>query len=265
MKHRLAACGFFGQETPYLREWVEYHLLVGFDGFLMYCNDPDPTEAWEVLEPYRRQGLATLVHWPGRPAMRRQMAAYMQACKCRFAEHIAFVDLDEFIVPVGFNTVPELVAEFDYADGLVLNWRVFGTSGHVERQPLQTAAYTLGPSPEAYNHEWVKTILRPEKVVGIVDPHQFIFRDGGYCVDEMGEVHGRSSTRRPVTWSKGQVNHYITRSRSECVAKMAKWAANDATVERDDYLVEHDKCDGSDEAVLRFLPALIARMACQDR
>lgn len=260
---RLAACGFFAEETPYLREWVEFHRIVGFDHFLMFCNDHDPAGAWDVLRPYERMGLATLVHWPGRPAMQRQMDAYLQACRCRLADWIAFIDLDEFVVPKDRPTVPELLEDFSHADGLVLNWRVYGTSGHLQPKPVQVESFLWCPAEGAFNHEWVKSIVRPERVVGVWDPHRFAFRDGGHCVDEMG-LRADAGNRIPSTHARGQVNHYITRSRADCLAKMRKWAANDPSQKKGmEYIEAHDKAELFDGSALPFLPRLLDRLAHQ--
>lgn len=262
-KPRLAACGFFAEETPYLREWVEFHRLVGFDHFFMFCNDQDPSEAWGVLAPYQRMGLATLVHWPGKPAMQRQMDAYLQLCRSRLAEWIAFIDLDEFFVPNACDSVPELLEGYSHADALAVNWRVFGTSGRISPAQFQVEAYQWCPAEGSFNHEWVKCIVRPGRVIGLYDPHRFAFRDGGFCVDEDGRRID-AGNRIPATHAKAQVNHYMTRSREECLRKMAKWARNDPSQKKGmEYLEAHDKAELHDEAALRFLPALMERLVVQ--
>ena len=58
-------CALFKNEGRYLREWLEYHRLVGVDYFYLYDNGSRDRSV-QVLQPYIREGLITLVPWPDR-------------------------------------------------------------------------------------------------------------------------------------------------------------------------------------------------------
>ena len=58
MTYHLAIAAIFKNETPYLEEWLEYHLLVGFDHFYLYDNDGS-NEVRELLAPYFRAGIVS--------------------------------------------------------------------------------------------------------------------------------------------------------------------------------------------------------------
>ena len=36
--HYLAICAIYRDEAPYLREWIEFHRLVGVEHFFLYDN-----------------------------------------------------------------------------------------------------------------------------------------------------------------------------------------------------------------------------------
>src|SRR5207248_10986601 len=60
MMRPLAICAIFKNEAPYLREWIEFHRLVGVSHFYLYRNGS--TDDWEpVLRPYIGDGIATIV------------------------------------------------------------------------------------------------------------------------------------------------------------------------------------------------------------
>ena len=63
MKYRLSLCLIFKNEAPFLKEWIDYHTIVGVDHFYLYNNNSDDNYK-EVLEPYIRQGIVTLIEWP---------------------------------------------------------------------------------------------------------------------------------------------------------------------------------------------------------
>ena len=95
--HDLAIVAIMKNEAPYLKEWLDYHLLAGVDHFYIYDNE-SPDNQREVAEPYVKAGLVDYFHAPGK-AM--QCAAYNDAVK-RFkfqARYMAFIDGDEFIYP----------------------------------------------------------------------------------------------------------------------------------------------------------------------
>ena len=95
--HDLAIVAILKNEAPYLKEWLDYHLLAGVDHFYLYDNESPDNQA-EVAAPYVEAGLVDYFPMPGK-AM--QMVAYNDAIK-RFKFHcryMAFIDGDEFIYP----------------------------------------------------------------------------------------------------------------------------------------------------------------------
>lgn len=51
------------------------------------------------------------------------------------ARWLAFIDADEFFVPhdESWTTLPELLKKYETYGGLAVNWRLFGSSGHITR------------------------------------------------------------------------------------------------------------------------------------
>ena len=93
--HDLSVVAILKNEAPYLKEWLDYHLLAGVEHFYLYDNDSTDNQA-EVVAPYVKAGLVDYTLLPGK-AM--QYAAYDDAVK-RFKFHsryMAFIDCDEFI------------------------------------------------------------------------------------------------------------------------------------------------------------------------
>lgn len=256
----LAVCGFFRGETPYLREWIEYHRLVGADHFYMLNNDPDPAPAEAVLARYP-DGLVTHLPWPGGPAVAQQMLGYqhvlaLSAGRCRW---VAFIDLDEFIVPLDGDSVPAILDSLPDCGGVGMNQRVFGTSGHDTPQQIQIDAYRRCAEPDFPSHGDVKCAVRPDRVVKVLSPHHFRYRRPHYAVGEDGRPYPH--IRRTPTWERLRINHYTTRSREECLAKMAKWAAADNPALHDRHLQKFDRNEDEDHVICRFLPALLPILA----
>ena len=86
-------------EERFMREWLEYHLLVGVGHFFLFPNDCNADSATrKLLVPYERAGVVT-VDGEFDCAKGAQTRAYRRSIE-RYgtrAAWMAFIDLDEFI------------------------------------------------------------------------------------------------------------------------------------------------------------------------
>ena len=62
-QYKVTICAIFKNEGPYLREWLEYHMMIGVEHFYMYnnCSDDDYLT---ILKPYIDDNIVTLIDWP---------------------------------------------------------------------------------------------------------------------------------------------------------------------------------------------------------
>jgi hypothetical protein len=220
----LSLCAIYRDEAPYLREWVEFHRLVGVERFFMYDNGSTDDHR-EALAPYVDGGIVTLYDWPLYPG---QLKAYEHCVE----EHghqsrwIAFLDLDEFLFSPAGRPLPEVLVDYEPSAGVAVNWVVFGTSGHRTKPPglvIENFVCTGGPShPSGL---LVKSIVDPTRVVGCRNPHYFRYGDDGHAVDEQ---HRRVRFARSESHSVSRlrINHYFTKSEAEFRKKLAKGKAD---------------------------------------
>lgn len=130
MKYRLSLCLIFKNEAPFLKEWIDYHTVVGVDHFYLYNNNSDDNYK-EVLEPYIRQGIVTLIEWPYQNS---QFKAYKH-CYENFRNEtnwISFLDADEFFVPKYELTIIDWLNRFAQYPAIVIHWTMFGTGGQMK-------------------------------------------------------------------------------------------------------------------------------------
>ena len=97
-KHHISLCIMFKDEAVYLREWIEYHKMVGVDHFYLYDNNS--SDAYEsVIENYLKEGSITLIHWPKEHA---QVEGY-EDCIRRFKsieQHLPFIGLKNTYIKI---------------------------------------------------------------------------------------------------------------------------------------------------------------------
>lgn len=228
-------------EGPYLREWIEYHRAVGVDKFYLYDNgSTDDTR--KILAHYIKSGIVEYTYFPGE---KRQLPAY-QDCIARFkmdAQWIAFIDLDEFMVPKKYDSMPRVLDGMsdDNITQFVIDWQIFGSNGH-ERKPrgLVIENYTMRA-----RRPWLyKSIVNPRMVFG-VSCHE----------------HNVAFWTYHVPRKIAQINHYHCKSWAEYQKRAARgdaWdgnAAGRAKYQRETF-ERHNHNEIYDDAILRFAPAV---------
>jgi len=174
----LSICAVFQDEGRFLKEWIEFHKLVGVQHFYLYNNN-SADDFMEVLLPYIKNHEITLIDWPSPRNVKwtpYQRAAYFHCLSLArgMTRWLAVIDIDEFLVPMSHDTVTEFLSGYEEY-GVVLGlWHLFGTS-HVERIPddrLMVETLTLAAHHPKYNEKrFTKAIIKPHRVktIGLHD------------------------------------------------------------------------------------------------
>lgn len=191
--HELAIVSMFRNTAPYLKEWVEYHHMIGVDHFWLY-NDAS-TDNWEeVLRPYIKKGIVEVFYWPaGKPDwVPRQMEAFRDGIRrgVGTTKWVALIDQDEFILPMQDRSITEcLKKHFSKAPAVYVNWRNFGTNGICVPRGLPLLSRLTACSIKRHSRNHVgKSIVRPEYVDihRIWYPHHFPLLKGAKYFDGDG-------------------------------------------------------------------------------
>lgn len=224
----LAMSTIFRNEADYLAEWIELHRVAGVEHFFLYDNLSDD-DCEGVLEPYVREGIVTLVHWPVHP--RGQMPAYTHCVTefGRLARWIAFVDADEFFFVPGGGDLGEALRPYEPYGGVGVNYVNFGTSGHKLRpeglvvesyvhradharalvMPAGLRSPALDPTLASSYHPLnacVSSVVQPARVLRCLSPHFFEYRTGYYAVTENHDPVTGPMTDR-VSVDRFRMNH----------------------------------------------------------
>jgi hypothetical protein len=258
--HGIAFVAMIKNERPYLREWIEFHLMVGVDHFYIYDNNS--TDGFEdVLEPYIAAGQVTLHRWPLHPdqlgCYNAALARYRQATRW-----LAFIDIDEFVTPTEGESLPDVLAPYEEFGALAVHWLMFSTSGRILRPDgLVTESYTRC---QAGGNRHVKPFMRPERVAEVDTSHSVVCREPWFTVNTRRErVDGPYST--PPEIEPLRINHYWTKSVEEFFfAKLSRGEIDGISYLRDAeglVMAEREYASGDDHEILRLVPGLRARLS----
>lgn len=179
-KGELAVCAIFKDEGKYLKEWIEYHRLVGVSHFYLYNNMSFDTY-WLVLYPYVQQGIVELFDVPFDSTQYFDGAAthnFVQVCcynhAIKLAKNkstwLAIIDSDEFICPVIDGTITKALQRYDYAGSLTVYWQIYGTSHVWDINPGELMIEKLLLRESNSPNGLFKSIIRP-KYATCEDPH----------------------------------------------------------------------------------------------
>lgn len=129
-KYKASLCLIFKDEGRYLKEWLDYHMLIGIDHFYLYNNN-STDNFMEVLRPYIDKDVVTLIDFPEQYA---QVKAYNDCYKKtkNETEWLGYIDADEYINIKRHNSIKDLLDSVRFYPSVFLNWRMFGTSGHLK-------------------------------------------------------------------------------------------------------------------------------------
>lgn len=223
-QYYLAVCAIAKDEGPYFKEWIEWHCKQGVDKFYVYDNEStDCTK--EVLEPYIKSGLVEYTYFPG---YRMQLAAYDDCIdKHRLdTRWIAFIDLDEFIVPVKDKNIAEFLSRFEGFPAVEINWLIYGSGGAKAKEPgTMMERFKRHATPGHYLNRHVKSIVNPRRVFTMTGCHEAA-RISGHAADSHGNKIKKNFREREPQQDVIRINHYAVRSYEEFLEKQNRGRAS---------------------------------------
>ena len=209
-------CAIAKDENENLREWVLYHFAIGFEHIVIYDNNSkNPIK--NFLSEFVSKGLITIFDLDMDNA--QQLSAYVH-CLNEWGKNsywIAFIDVDEFIVPINKNDIKDVLDDYRDYGGLGLAWKMFSSNGHVSR-PKGRIIENYSNVIEVNGH--IKSIVRPELTVRPLSPHHFLYKNGYYCVNE-DYIPITNFFSYPLS-EKICINHYYYKSQQDFEAKLIR-------------------------------------------
>ena len=204
--HNFAVVTVVKGESSHLKEWLDYHLLAGVDHFFIYDNEIADASK-KILQPYIDAGFVTCVLFLGK---NKKLEAYNDAVKnfkfeCRY---IAFLDVDEFILPKTNQSIAEVTEEIlsgnDKLGGMELNSFSYN-AGNLAENPegaLLDNFTRRGRRPA----EITNIIANPRRIDFLFNTRYAIYFDGALRLNEYsGKVIGED---KAVLSEKIIVNNY---------------------------------------------------------
>lgn len=257
-KYGLSVVCTVKDEADDLLEWLHFHRLVGVEHFYLYDNEStDETRA--IIDSFPWPEMITYHYVEGGFG---QMRAFHHAIDSyrNSSEWCAFIDADEFLYPLGGESIKDVLQSVSSAPALAVHWLNFGSNGHDEKpQGLCIESFTRRAPDNFPDHYVMKSIVRPDAIVAYLHPHQSLVL--GCYVQEDGTpvfpIGGRCSVPKR---RKLAINHYYTKSRQQLLKKRARGRPlGDGDPERIramEFFTLRDRNDVEDLTIQKVLPEL---------
>lgn len=261
-QYSLSICAIFQDEAPYLKEWLEFHRLLGVEHFYL-INHASQDHFKEVLLPYIQLGLVELKEEHARGDDFEsfhiiQCKAYSDCLKEArgVSKWVAFIDIDEFILPIKDQSLVDFLVPYEKYGALGVNWLMFGTSNikEIPKEKLLIEALTSCTEKNYANNLYVKSIVRPTSASHFENPHQPKFFPGHYAVNtDRFAFEGKMSEY--VLTNKLRINHYWTRDENyfygKKIPRQKRWGGRPTP---EAIFKKMNACQ--DELILRYVPRL---------
>ncbi len=265
-KHNFSICAIFKNEAYHLKEWIEYHRVIGVDHFYLY-NFESCDKYKEVLDPYIEQNIVTLVNWINyTKGMENDLLFFMLGDKILAYENaikylalnktvwLAFVDVNEFLVPPSGSNLLEILKKYSNFSAVTLQSDFFDASKIIPLSAKKLVIENFGFALPVINipeKTIEKTIFKPDQVVHFYwPPYKFIFKN------DQSEIK--------LSKNELRINQYTNRNLAYFYHGKVKDKLQLGTrvlgEEEKKKLLERYEIQDSEQAINRFIPEVRKRM-----
>lgn len=265
-KYNLSICAFFKNEAKYLKEWIEFHQLVGVDHFYLY--DIESKDAYmPVLRPFIKKGIISLKRWPNLSGVKSnnpaawaigtQIPVYENAIKLTAANEtkwLVFVDTDEFLIPPFATKLTDILEQYKDHCAVILTEDYFDASQNgqsLERRLMIETVERVKPPQKNLLRSMEKMIFKPDLCKGYYwPPYICRFKD-----EETAIKLDRKTIRINHYMNRGP--RYLTSEKRKEIVRIADQPHSEEELNR--LLDAGYEVEDPEKAMYRFVPEMLKK------
>jgi len=270
----------FRDEAKYLKEWIEFHLLVGVDDFYL-TNHLSADNYLEVLQPYINKGIVKITNLlkdvnVGENSFKNEQILLNHSMPI-INKHITesdsdwfiYLNVDEFLYPTKENNLKDILIKFDSNVGQIgVNWRLMGNSnyrlkdGELIIEKLTKCKFKDSKDIEFDPQRHTKSLIRKESFIHLPSVHYGIIKENYLHVDALGNpknIEPHKFITKIQVLDNLVINHYTFRDLEYTETKIAIYKFWGRKFE-DESLYKNLYNDEDNFEILKFLPKLKENM-----
>ncbi|OGN63587.1 MAG: hypothetical protein A3E80_05855 [Chlamydiae bacterium RIFCSPHIGHO2_12_FULL_49_9] len=193
-RYELSICALINEDMRHLKEWIEYHRVIGADHFYLYDTGKGD-KSKDALKTYIKTGVVSLIRWNEYDApkdekdisiwsLSTQVPAYENAIHVRAASNTKWLiclDLNEYLVPQESDSILNVLQKYSDAPGILIPSDCFNSSEGTSDlgSDLTIQHRELISSPDENSLRAVKKIIfKPSLCLGFSwPPYECLFKD----------------------------------------------------------------------------------------
>lgn len=203
----------FRDEAKYLKEWIEFHLLVGVDNFYL-TNHLSVDNYLEVLQPYIDKGIVKITDLlidvnVGENSFKNEQGLVNHSIpiinkqiKESDSNWVIYLNVDEFLYPTEEDNIKDVIKKFDPKVGQIgVNWRLMGNSnyklndGELITEKLTKCKFKDNKGPEFDHQRHTKSLIKKESFIHLPSVHYGIIKQNYLHVDTLGNPNNIESDK----------------------------------------------------------------------
>jgi len=225
-----AVVSIMKNETPYIIEWVNHYVNLGFDSIIIYDNYSDiPIE--ETLKQLPKAITSKIIIHKIAPQLHPQYRAYFDAIRdYNDFDWMYFADADEFLFLDNGLLLEDFLKKFDarIIGGIFLFWKCYNANG-LEKYEDKPVVERFTKECPLIDPAKGKCIVKPNDVLSI-DAHFAIFNESKIMVNtrKVALRHAGSFT----CYNFAHIKHYYTKSYEEWIWKMKRGSCDNRALKK---------------------------------
>jgi len=231
-----AICAIAKNETPYIIEWIKYHLDLGIEHIYIYDDNsavPIKETIKELSENYLSKITVHNLQVTGVAKLSHQRFAYAEFMRKyeQVVKWVSFLDIDEFINLKG-KSPREFLAQFETSNDvgeIKLRWLTYNANNHFAKNDAPVRARFTQISPFTLDVQDIGKCFTRCAAIEMLDYHRNEIGEGLKRVDanevEFEKLPPKSYAKYP-TDDAGWIDHYYTKSLEEWEEKIARGSAD---------------------------------------
>lgn len=203
----------FRDEAKYLKEWIEFHLLVGVDDFYL-TNHLSADNYLEVLQPYIDKGIVKITELlieietnentfkNEQILLSHSIPIINKHIKESDSDWVIYLNVDEFLYPTEEDNIKDVIKKFDPKVGQIgVNWRLMGNSnyklndGELITEKLTKCKFKDNKGPEFDHQRHTKSLIKKESFIHLPSVHYGIIKQNYLHVDTLGNPNNIESDK----------------------------------------------------------------------
>ena len=127
-KSGVCICSICKKENLYIREFVQYHFLLGINKIIIYDNnDINGEELEKLLENYIKKKFVDIIDVRGLSSIQIPIFNFCYQNNKKFYDWIAFLDIDEYIFIKNNENFNNYIynKRFEKCELIFLNWMIY--------------------------------------------------------------------------------------------------------------------------------------------